>query len=83
MLTTVKTALIAGVLLFVAGWFVGYFGVRHEIAQIPEVQRKTMTDFDWTGADWVFRGMALSGVGALLALVSGVVLWIRRARTAV
>lgn len=43
--------IVAGLLLLLAGVAVAYFGVQHEISQIPDVDRSSMTDFDWIGTE--------------------------------
>ena len=59
-----------GVLLMVAALATCQLGVDHEIAKIPAEQRAGMSDTDWIGAEWIFRGMAIGAAGAAVLVVA-------------
>jgi len=54
--------------LWLGGAATCHFGVEYEIAKIPRDVRARMQDTDWVGVDWVFRGIALQGIGVLVLL---------------
>jgi hypothetical protein len=78
-----KVLLTLAILLLVAAFATCHFGIRYAIDQIPEEQRRTMTDVDWVGAEWVFRAMGLAGVALILGLSVGIALWRNSSKTAV
>jgi len=52
------------------------FGVQHAINQIPPETRRHMSDTDWVGTEWIFRGMALQA----LAVTTGIIWVVLRVR---
>ena len=55
-----------------------YFGVRYAINQIPLEDRALMSDTDWVGSEWIFRGMYLFMLGVVIGLLT-LVGWFRNA----
>lgn len=62
-----RNLLLVALLLWLSGVAACELGVRHEIAKIPAEQRARMTDTDWVGAEWIFRGMVIGSVALLIA----------------
>jgi hypothetical protein len=70
-----RTLLSLSLLVIVSSWVTCYFGVQHEIDKIPQDQRAKMTDFDWTGVEWIEFGMTIL-IGGVLLGVAGIFLWL-------
>jgi hypothetical protein len=45
-----------------------HFGVQYEIDKIPPEIRARMSDTDWIGIEWIFRGMLIF-FGAVISSV--------------
>lgn len=65
-----KWLLIVAALVFALGASTCYFGVRHDIAQIPVERRARMTDFDWIGVEWISAGLATQAFSVALVIAA-------------
>jgi hypothetical protein len=70
-----KRLFIVAIFLLIGAFATCYFGVHHEIEEIPEQQRAAMTDFDWIGVPWIERGIAIAGVALIVGSIAGVLQW--------
>jgi hypothetical protein len=70
-----KRLFVVAILLLIGAFATCYFGVRHEIQDIPEHQRARMTDFDWIGVPWIERGIAIAGVALIVGSIAGILQW--------
>jgi di/tricarboxylate transporter len=77
---TTKRWIIIAFLLLLAAMVTCHFGVHYEIQQIPEEQRKQMTDFDWIGSEWIFCGMEIAALAFFVGAVAGIRQWLRARR---
>jgi hypothetical protein len=66
-------------LLMVASWATCHYGVEHEIGKIPSETRLGMSDFDWIGVEWIWRGMMILFVAVVLDCAA-LMVWLRRRR---
>ncbi|HMV49355.1 MAG TPA: hypothetical protein PLD20_00030 [Blastocatellia bacterium] len=66
-------------LFLVASLATCHFGVQHEINKIPPEIRAQMSDFDWIGSKWIFRGMGILAVAIIFA-ATALVLWLIQRR---
>jgi hypothetical protein len=73
-----KRWIVIAFLLLLVAMATCHFGVRYEIDQIPEEQRKQMTDFDWIGSEWILCGMEIAALAFLVGGVAGVRQWRQR-----
>jgi hypothetical protein len=70
-----KTTIGLGVVLFVASMAMCHFGTEHDIGNIPQDVRASMSDTDWVGSEWAIRSVLLDIV-ALSLVAIGLLLWI-------
>lgn len=56
-----------------------HFGGQLEIDKIPPEVRAGMSDTDWVGAKWVFRGMFVFAISIVFAALS-LTLWLIQRR---
>jgi len=66
-------------LLIVASWATCHYGVEHELSKIPAETRARMTDFDWIGVEWIWRGTIMLFVALILDFVA-LLMWLARRR---
>ena len=62
-------------LLMVASWATCHYGVEHEISKIPLEMRLGMSDLDWIGVEWIWRGMIILVVAVVLDCVA-LMMWL-------
>ena len=77
-----RNLLIIALLLWLSGMAACELGVRYELAKIPPEQRARMSDTDWIGAEWIFRGMVMGTVALLVAATALIGQWSQRKRAA-
>ncbi|MFN0109230.1 MAG: hypothetical protein ACKVZH_10295 [Blastocatellia bacterium] len=58
------------------------FGVDYEIKKIPPEIRAGMSDTDWIGSQWIFRGMGILAIALILA-ATAFVLWLAQRRRSI
>lgn len=66
----IRVFTLTSVILFALACATCHFGVEHEISKIPPDVRARMSDTDWVGAQWVFRGMGIWALSLSSLLVS-------------
>lgn len=76
-----RTAFALSLLFLVSSTATCYFGRRYEVEKIPPERRAQMSDTDWVGREWIWRGVLLFLPAGFFAVAGTVAWFIEKRRT--
>ena len=75
----IKLLLYGALVIFALSLATCHFGVNYEVSQLPPTVREKMSDTDWIGAEWIWRGTLLLLLSIAL-VIAALILFLKQKR---